>query len=539
MLPTRLPKLRAEALLRNPPARDLDSHRMLAAKNVEPVEGSITAAAPVRMHPVLSAALWLVACGLIAGWLALLSRHLNDDYRITHNSGVWIAVADGARVGRLYPPIFDGAHYAGTRYMPLPILLNALASAVVGDPLVGGKLLAGVLMAILLALVVVALRRFACPLAIAVALAAVIVGTETGLQAGSSIGGDLLPALLQVAALVVVTGGATRRRLLIAAAFAGLGAASKLTGVWALFAITSWLLIQRDWRRAATFAVGGGAVAASILVLVQVLSGGGLTAHLSAFSVAGVRNLIAFARGPNQVLYQLLGYAAGAVVLVPLAVIGTLLGGWRQVSVIHLAMGYALMLLLVVYADVGTGFNQLLDFVVLTVLAVGYLAGRAPGQVDPQTRRVVLLTVTVTVLWAGCLDLVRTVAFDLRRSISGSVPGHNLRSARLAASRVGPDQEVLAEDPSIYVALGRQPLVMDPFMITRLDRVHPEQVDPLISWISSRRFDTVFLVVSLEDRDVEYWWNDFHFGPRVAAALRKNYRPDGLIGRYYVYKPRP
>ena len=513
---------------------------MLTATNLGSIEKSTASMAPYRMHAVLHAALWLVACGVLAGWIALLAFHLHDDYRITHNSGVWIAVAEAARDGRLYPPIFDGAHYAGTRYMPGPILLNALASAVVGDPLVGGKLLAGVLMAILLALVILALRRAACPRPVAVALAAVIVGTETGLQAGSSIGGDLLPAVLQVAALVVVTGGGTRRRLLIAAALAGLAAASKLTGVWAFLAISTWLVLQRDWRRAAIFALAGVAVGTAILAVVQLVTAGGLVAHLSAFSVAGVRNLLAVARGPNQVLYQLLGYATGAVVLIPLAVLGALLTSeWRQLSLIHLALGYALMLLLVVYADVGTGFNQLLDFVVLTVLAVGYLAGRGPRETDSHGRGVVLLAVMVAVLWAAGLDLVRTVGFDLRRTLSGAVQGHNTRSAHLAAARIGADQEVLAEDPSIYVALGRQPLVMDPFMITRLDRVHPEQVDPLISWITSRRFDTVFLVVSLEDRDVEYWWNDFHFGPRVTAALRKNYRPDGLIGRYYVYKPRP
>jgi hypothetical protein len=97
---------------------------------------------------------------------------------------------------------------------------------------------------------------------------------------------------------------------------------------------------------------------------------------------------------------------------------------------------------------------------------------------------------------------------------------------------------VLAEDPSIEVALGRQPVVMDPFMLARLGRAHPEQVEPLISWIDARRFDVVVLVVSLEDRTVEFWWNDFEYGPRVAAAFRKSYRPDGLVGRYFVYRPR-
>jgi hypothetical protein len=34
-------------------------------------------------------------------------------------------LAKYANVGVLYPPLFDGQHYGGRRWMPLPILLNA------------------------------------------------------------------------------------------------------------------------------------------------------------------------------------------------------------------------------------------------------------------------------------------------------------------------------------------------------------------------------------------------------------------------------
>jgi hypothetical protein len=131
------------------------------------------------------------------------------------------------------------------------------------------------------------------------------------------------------------------------------------------------------------------------------------------------------------------------------------------------------------------------------------------------------------------------VGFDLRSTIAtlkaGAVPH---RTVDLVAAMVRPGEQVLAEDPSIETALGRQPVVMDAFMLARLERAHPEQVNPLISWIDARRFDLVVLVVSLEDPTVDFWWNDFQYGPRVAAALRKSYRPDGLVGRYFVYRRR-
>jgi hypothetical protein len=76
-------------------------------------------------------------------------------------------------------------------------------------------------------------------------------------------------------------------------------------------------------------------------------------------------------------------------------------------------------------------------------------------------------------------------------------------------------------------------------MVMRLERSHPQWVDPLITRIVERRFDLVVLVVPLENPNFDYWWTDFHYGPRVAAALRDSYQADGTIGRYFLYRPRP
>jgi hypothetical protein len=134
---------------------------------------------------------------------------------------------------------------------------------------------------------------------------------------------------------------------------------------------------------------------------------------------------------------------------------------------------------------------------------------------------------------------VRTVGFDLGRSLSAARAGAVPRRDAIAVARmVQPGEEVLAEDPSIDVALGRRPVVMDPFMVRRLDRADPRQVDPLISWISHGRFDLVVLVVSLEDRSVDYWWTDLEFGARVAKALRNSYAFERSLGRYYLYRRR-
>jgi hypothetical protein len=61
----------------------------------------------------------------IAGWLFLALSHLRDRYGVLHVQGAWMNLAKYANERVLYPRLFDGQHYGGTRWMPLPILLNA------------------------------------------------------------------------------------------------------------------------------------------------------------------------------------------------------------------------------------------------------------------------------------------------------------------------------------------------------------------------------------------------------------------------------
>ena len=64
-------------------------------------------------------------------------------YGLCHVSGVWLAHADLALEGQIYPPLYDGVFYGGTRYMPVGIFMSALATSLFG-PLLGAKLVAWV-----------------------------------------------------------------------------------------------------------------------------------------------------------------------------------------------------------------------------------------------------------------------------------------------------------------------------------------------------------------------------------------------------------
>ena len=501
---------------------------------LDPAQRETVGAPATESQRLLTLALWAVAVAIAAGWLTLAALHLTDEYRVTHLQGNWVAATESARTGYLYPPPFDGAHYAGTRWMPVAILANALASSAVGDPLIGGKLLAAVLILVLVVLCAAILRQLACPWSIAAALCASMVATETVLQAGTTIGGDLLPVVLQVGAIWIALRGRSTASMVIAAVLAALALSSKLTAVWALLAIPAWLVAQRRWRPTTVFAAASIVVLTLVLGALEAITRGGLSRHLQWFSTAGVVGAPSLWRAPNQLLFNLRGYASGTVVLLPLAMLGVLLsGGWRRLSLVHFALAFAFGLLLVIYSDIGTGWNQLIDLVVLVALAVGYVAGRSLTE-----RSALRAAVALTVIWAAGLDLVRTVGFDVRRSIAAVVAGQApYRATRSVAALVRPGEEVFSEDPSIEVALGRRPIVLDPFMLTRLDRIHPEWVDPLIERIVQRRFGLVVLVVSLDDPSVDFWWTDYHFGPRIAKALRESYKFDRMVGRFYLYRP--
>jgi len=296
------------------------------------------------------------------------------------------------------------------------------------------------------------------------------------------------------------------------------------------------LLAGRDRRRLLQFAGTAAATALLVVSAVALVTHGRLLEHLRMFALAGVASPRAVLRAPNQVLFNLVSSAFGAVVLLPFAAAGPLLRpDAARRSIVHVAIACVLLLLLIVYSDIGTGPNQLLDLVVLVVLAAGCLPGLVDG---PDTRRVAMMVAAVAVVWALSLDLVRTIGFDLRHTWSSRGVTAWKEPLRNAIGTPDGHDEVLTEDPSVALLLGREPIVTDPFMLTRIDAVHPEWVDPLVARIDARAFTAVVLVVSLDDPSVDYWWTDYHFGRRVAQALRRSYKFDRLAGRYFVYRPR-
>jgi hypothetical protein len=486
----------------------------------------------------LRAALVVVGAVGIAGWMVLALVHVDDRYRIGHVQGHWMALAQYVNDGTLYPPLSDGERFGGTRHMPLPILVNALAARITGEYLVSGKAVAMVLFVALLILLLVTLRHFRCPWPFAVALTGLLPATTTGVLVGSTPGGDVLPVVLQVATLLLVSAALRHETLgwlVLAGGLAGLAAAAKLTGVWAALAVVSWLGLRREWRRLGWFAAAGASTAALTFGAVQWASEGRFLSTLLALTFAGGSGSVGWARAPSQLAYFGSGDAPAVWMVAPFAMVGVL-AAWRAsaISLYHHALAWCVAIVLVVFTDVGAGLNQLLDPGVLTILAVGHLAARlGPGRLDRPTLATAL---AVTIAWAGATG-IRGLVPDLRVAASAlrtgqTPPQYDPQSvARVAA----PNATLLAEDPGLPVLLGRTPVVLDPFMLRRLDEVMPRAVDVLVARIERREFDRVALVIPLDEDDA--WWRDYHFGPRVAGALEANYVFVGRVDRYSLYEP--
>ena len=83
-----------------------------------------------------------------------------------------MALARSLDAGVLYPPLFDGRNYGGTRIMPLSILLHASAARLTGEYVMSGRLLSCFILLVLAVVIFRVLRDLQCPSSLAAILAA-------------------------------------------------------------------------------------------------------------------------------------------------------------------------------------------------------------------------------------------------------------------------------------------------------------------------------------------------------------------------------
>jgi hypothetical protein len=483
----------------------------------------------------LSWALVTTSTLVLVAWTYLAVVHVDDRYRLDHVSGARIALARALDAGFLYPPLYDGTHVGGTRFMPLPIVLHGAMATLTGEYVASGKLLAYLAAMGLVVTVLVLLRRLGCPFPYALALAVLPLTTNTGLSGSLNLRADVLPLLLQILTIWLVLETASPGASVGAAGLAALAFVSKLSAVWAPAAIVVWLL-ARDRRRAVWFVAEYVALVGGLLIVFGVWSDSRLFDNVFGLAASGVTSARDILASPYRLVHLLVSDATTVWALAPLAG----LAAWfsiagRRTSLFVLSLTVALAVLLVVLLDVGTGWNQLIDVVVLTGIVIGELIGRTAKASHDNVRQGALLTpaIGLFLVWMLVTGFMVTLVPAVRTTADGTA---SYRADPLAGIATGRTR-VLSEDPYVPVSLGQTPIVFDPFMLPRVGEQQPSAVADLVARIEAGDFDLVVLVEPLQPVD-RAWWNEEDFGAPIARAIADAYRYSGRTQGYYLYVPK-
>ena len=492
---------------------------------------------------VLSISCAAVAAWILAGLTLISVVHLDDRYRLSHVSGAWMALAQYAGEGTLYPPLFDGERFGGTRFMPLQFVLHGGLAEATGEYLVSGKLLALAVTVALLGLTFLALVRIGVPIWLAFALVAVIVPTHTGLTAMTSIRGDALPLAFQLGALLALERWRSRRGAVGAGLLCTLALLAKISALWAPAAIVVCLALA-DRRRLVAFLAAYVPATVVALGVVEVLSDGRFSDNVFGLATSALEDPAGTAGAVTTKPLTLIDSDIAAIsILLPLAITDLVLAARaRSLAVYHFAFVGAVLVTLFVMVDVGAVSNHLLDLEILTVLLVGHLA--VGGERLAGASHALAVLVPVAVLWAAVSSYVVDMHGDVRAAARIAVGREPTDASKdPLAGLVSADDSLLSEDPTIDVDHGRDPVVLDPFMLLRIVREHPEWGSELVARIDRREFDRVVLLADHVGSDGRIdpghlRWRREHFGTEIVAAIARSYRFRALAWPYAVYVAR-
>jgi hypothetical protein len=478
---------------------------------------------------------WLAAALVLASVLRLPAAWESGN-ALNHVSGAWMTLADDLARGTFYRALHDPSGvYGGTRFFPLSIALHAGLLRAGAGIVAAGYVLSAAAAGLLLAGTLLLLRRLGLSRGPALAFAA-LAFAGFGAQHGiSSVRGDLLPVALSALALAAVVPAATGRRIALAVVLLGLAFAAKPTALTAAGAAVAWLLARRELRAATALAAGVAALAVAVVVATDALSGGRFLAILAACADGGTD--LGFAvRAPIRLGdYLATGDPSGVVLIaaaaVPLALAAPSLaraarGPRADAPPLLLAalwLASASAGVLTVFASPGTGTNHLAELEVAAAVTLGALAA-GTGRAARAAR------LAAPVVAAAGLAL----ALETWREDAGS---SRLAEVR-AAARALPEGPILSEDPLVPLLAGRQPILLDPWMLRLAASRDPALTEALAADLARGAYAAVVLFRDLDAPDADAWYADRNLGLPLVSAIRRGYRRTGEVGTYHLYAPR-
>ncbi len=494
---------------------------------------------PMNASRLTEFVLLLVSLVAIASVALVAVVHLNDTYHIDHVAGAWLGLAKYLDSGLVYPPLYDGEHFGGTRYMPLQFLLYGAVGHFTGDYLVAPKALSALIFALLLVVLYGFVRGRGCPRAVAVALVAAVAVSFPGFFAATSTYGDALAVLLQLSAVALVARSTRPGTLAAAAGLCTLAVLTKFSALWAAAAIIVWLFRSQP-NRALTFAAGYVGLTAASMWVVNVVSGGQMLINLREFAFSGVPGASAAWTDAPRKLYDIVRQRAVVEVFVaPLALAAVVREAVeRRLSISVLSFVFACPVLLIVLADEGTDFNHLLDVIVLTAVCGGEFMARSRSE---RSAAQILVVVSVMIVGGVIASYYSNVLADTRAAAVRVIrqQPESRFNRQLMAGYIRPGENLLSEDASVPLLLGRTPIILDAFMLLRIGDAHPEWRADLVRRLNQHRFDKIVLIFKLDLK--ERWFIDTHFGAHIATAIACNYHLTrellGGVFKYRIYVP--
>lgn len=496
-----------------------------------------------RTGPITETRLHRLAAGIaivaIVLPIAVTCWHLTDYYGLEHGAAVWITLSDWAGRGTLIPPVAFEGQYAGTRYMPLPIMSQRWLADLVGNEIAGGRLvsIAGVLA--LVAALLFAFRRAGLSWAPGLLLVAGLMMTPTLSTAIVSIRNDAMPAALQLVAVVLLADRRLARQprlWLLAGALAGLAVSWKASAIWCIAAVVLCAVCQ--FRRLAelrrhylAFCAGlvaslaAGAAFALIMTQGRIVENFRELMFSSEYSALDVHLWVKPYLG---------GIIFGLGLIVPLVFWGLLHPLTADVPVIlKTSIVSCVAFTTLIFVDYqGAYVNHLVDPMALGLLGIAWAVGGAAKAVDTAAVRQ-----RVVAVGAGAAMILSATIGSWYEPLRSALRDGPVSAYSLGDTRIGPGQ-VLSENPLVNYAIGQQPVIADPFAFRRIASNRPEFDDELIRRIQRTEFPAVVMLAKA-GRENGNWYRNGSWGDDVLDAVCGSYHPVSLIGdgKFELYLP--
>jgi hypothetical protein len=474
---------------------------------------------------LLIASAGLMVCGCVVRQVVSW-RNFGD---LEVEGGIWAGLALDARDGIIYRDIVSPLGYGGTRYGPLHFMIHAALLKAGMTPISSGFVIGIVCTFFVLAGIYTLMRKLQTPRPIAIPLTLFFLAPFCVRSGILSIKADLLAAGLDVwglvAAMPMGQGQSEKRNwqcALIGGACFALATASKVTSLFGIATMVTWLWLRRDLKNAARL-LGVFLIGATLIAVIVQLTSEGRAIHVfltSASAGGGIRRLL---QAPEHFFPAVASRDRAVGGFWILAVIALLAHRqWRSFAMI--LMLFSTLGTLAIFGSPGTDMNHLMDLQIASLVALavecrpGWLGGG------------ILVTTSLITLHAAH----SSVTNDLRL-IRGDRMRQRLMACIADTRKSAVDGPIFAQNPTIPILAGERPYILDCMIYGVIAKTHPDVANKLREDLLHQRFRAFIVTPDPTPTTIPAPTDPW---PQVLDAMKTRYQLAAMEGRAEVYLPK-